>query len=99
MMFPTALGIVTFLATTIVAAVVEPEVSILYAYGPMGVILSWFMLRGEKLAARVTKELTEMRETLLLDIMSRDTVSDFVRETVQSKLNAIQAGRKSDNAL
>lgn len=78
----------------LVIAQVAADNPALYAYGPMGVMLGWFMLRGEKLAAHIVRELVEMKETNLLDIVSRPSATPTVRRMAQNKLDEIEVRRK-----
>ncbi len=77
-----------------VLAQIAADNSALLHQGPIGIVLAWFLFRGERLAANVTKELGEMKETMLLDIASRPSASPAVREIAQDKLDIIEANRK-----
>lgn len=79
-----------------IIAQVAADHSILYTQGPLGVMVAYFILRGEKLAATVTRELGDMKETMLLDIASRAYAPKEIREMAQEKLDAIEAKRKQD---
>lgn len=74
--------------------------SVLFAYGPMGVMLAWFMWLSKKMADNlitivhehgakfdnVIHKLNGLRTALLLNTISNDKISDFVRKTCEEEL-------------
>ncbi len=78
----------------LIAQVAPDPLSVLIAQGPLGVMLAWFLFRGERLAALVVREIGDMKETMLLDVASRPSASLAIREIAQDKLDTIEANRK-----
>jgi hypothetical protein len=77
-----------------ILAQVAAENPVLYTYGPLGVLCSYFIWRGETLAKDVKKELVDMKSTMLLDILSRESAGEKARAIAQRMLAEIEA-RKS----
>lgn len=72
---------------------------VLFAYGPMGVIVAWFMLRGEKLAAKVAElshRIDGLTKALLVDMIERDNAGPHVREYAQETIAKIDARNAED---
>lgn len=82
------------LIAQVVAQVAADPIAVLIAQGPMGVMLAWFLFRGERLAAHIVREIGDMKETMLLDVASRPSATPAVREIARDKLDAIEANRK-----
>lgn len=74
------------------------EHSELYTYGPMGVILAWFLWRGEKLGASVAKRLDTLSHridgitrAMLVDVISRDSAGSHAKDAARTMLAKIEA--------
>jgi hypothetical protein len=67
---------------------------ILLAYGPMGLMLAWFMLRGEKLASKVVDlahRIDGLTKALLVDMVDRDTAGPHVKQYAKETIAKIDA--------
>ncbi len=74
-------------------AAVEPG-SVLISYGPMGVILGWFMLRGEKLVVEIrglSHRIDGLTRALLMDLVSRDSVGIQTKTQARAEIAKIEA--------
>ncbi len=81
-----------------IAASTEPF-SILLAYGPMGVILAWFMIRGEKLVVEIrslSHRIDGLSKALLMDLVSRDSVGVQTKLQARAEIAKIDARLPSD---
>lgn len=65
----------------------------LFAYGPMGVMLGWFMVRGERKMDSVVTELrvlghriNGMTRAMLADVAARETTGAALKTLVNSEL-------------
>jgi hypothetical protein len=70
----------------------------LVIYGPMGLMLIYFMFRGEKFSENVVKELRTLAHridgltrAMLVDTVSRDSTGPHAKQKAQEMLNAIEA--------
>lgn len=71
--------------------------TLLVAYGPMGVMLAWFMWRFEamiKAFRGLSHQIEGMSKTLLVDIMSRPSTSATTRQVATDMLADME--RKTD---
>jgi hypothetical protein len=78
------------LAQTVAA---DPS-SLLLAYGPMGAILAWFMLRGEKLVGEIrglSHRIDGLTRALLMDLVSRDSVGVQTKAQARAEIAKIEA--------
>lgn len=71
----------------------SPTVAILVTYGPMGVVLAWFMIRGEAKLQRVvdridvlSHRINGVTRAMLVDVMSRDSSGTQARKFAQEML-------------
>lgn len=77
-----------------IIAQLEANAPALYTYGPMGVILGWFMWRGEKLAGEVRSlahRIDGLTRALLVDMMNRDSTGPAARRYAEEALAKISA--------
>lgn len=77
-----------------VIAQVAAESPALYAYGPMGVILLWFMSRFEVLIKEVRNyghKIDGLRLALLAQAASSDTANPNVRKLCEEEIARINA--------
>lgn len=75
------------------AVAVDPG-SILLTYGPMGIVLGWFMLRGEKLVVEIrslSHRIDGLSKALLMDLMSRDSVGIQTKAQARAEIAKIDA--------
>ncbi len=85
------------------AVAASPEtVSILLTYGPLGIILAWFMLRAEQKLERIPQELRTLghrldglTRALLADVISRDEGDHKAKDIAQKMLSEIEARESS----
>ncbi len=74
-------------------AAVDPT-SVLLTYGPMGVILMWFMIRGEKLVVEIrglSHRIDGLTRALLMDLVSRDSVGVQTKAQARAEIAKIDA--------
>lgn len=74
----------------------------LYAYGPMGIMLGWFMWRGEKLMGEIrmlSHRIDGLTKALLMDMISRDTAGPHTRQQAQEALAKIVARTVGDKGF
>jgi transposase InsO family protein len=68
--------------------------SVLLAYGPMGVILAWFMFRGEKLVGEIRSlahRIDGLTRALLMDMVTRDSVGPATKDAARAEIAKIEA--------
>lgn len=74
-------------------AAVDPA-SLLLTYGPMGIILGWFMIRGEKLVIEIrglSHRIDGLTRALLMDLVSRDSVGIQTKAQARAEIAKIDA--------
>lgn len=62
-------------------------------YGPMGVMLLWFMARGEKLVGEIrslSHRIDGLTRALLMDMVNRDNVGPATRAAAQAEITKIE---------
>lgn len=82
------------------AELATANVAVLYTYGPMGVILGWFMLRGEKLIVEIrslSSRIDSLTRALLVDIIDRETCGEHAKQFARESIAQIDARDKSKN--
>lgn len=70
--------------------------TILVAYGPMGVMLGWFMLRYEKVIGelrRLSHRIEGLSKAMLVDVLSRETAGSTARTKAIEILNKMDDGK------
>ncbi len=75
-------------------AVSTEPFGLLLAYGPMGVILAWFMIRGEKLVLEIrslSHRIDGLTRALLMDLVSRDSVGVQTKVQARAEIAKIDA--------
>ncbi len=78
---------------SLVAQLAE-NTSVLYTYGPMGVVLAWFMWRGEKLAGKISDlahRIDGLTRALLVDMIDREASGPHVKKYAQEAIASIDA--------
>lgn len=72
--------------------------AVLLTYGPLGVVLAWFMLRGEAKLEKVIERLdllghkiTGVTKAMLVDVLSREPVDSKARHIAQMMLAEMEA--------
>lgn len=73
-----------------IAAETNPY-SLLVAYGPMGIMLAWFMLRSERAMNNLAHRIDGMTRAMLVDTLSRDNVGHNTRKHAEQQLAKIEA--------
>lgn len=84
---------VTLIAQTGTSVDLNPT-SVLIAYGPMGVMLAWFMLRFEKMIdafKTLSHRIDGITRAMLLDVASRDGVGNHTKNLANEMLARIEA--------
>lgn len=74
-------------------ASVDPG-SLLLTYGPMGAILAWFMLRGEKLVGEIrglSHRIDGLTRALLMDLVNRDSTGPQTKAAARAEIAKIEA--------
>lgn len=77
-----------------------PGASIIISYGPMGVILCWFMLRGEKLVLEIrslSHRLDGLTKALLVDMIDRESSGEHVKNYAREAIVQIDERNKPKN--
>lgn len=77
-----------------IIAQVAQEHSVLYAYGPLGIICGWFMLRGEALIKEVRNyghKIDGLRLALLANAAASDAAGASVRSFANEEIARIKA--------
>jgi hypothetical protein len=67
---------------------------VLYTYGPMGIILGWFMLRGEKLIVEIrglSSRIDSLTRALLVDTIDRDTCGEHAKQFARDSIAQIDS--------
>lgn len=80
--------------THFILAQLEQNATALYTYGPMGIILGWFMWRGEKLAGEVrglAHRIDGLTRALLVDMLNRENSGPATRRYAEEALAKINA--------
>lgn len=77
------------------AATVNPEAtiaSILLAYGPLGIMVLWFMWRNEaqiKALNQLSHRIDGMSQVQLIDVISRESTGPYARKAAEDLLTKI----------
>ena len=67
----------------------DVAITSLYTYGPMGLVLGWFMLRGEKviIEIRSLRQCIEgLTRAILVEFVTRDDVGEHVKTYARSEI-------------
>lgn len=74
------------------------EVPNLYAvmvnFGPLGVVLAWFMFRGEKVITEIrslSHRIDGLTKAMLVDVLSREGTGHTARQMAQEMMAKIEA--------
>jgi hypothetical protein len=73
----------------------------LFAYGPMGIVLAWFMWRAERGFAKIADlahRIDGLTKALLVDMVERDNAGLHVREYAAETIAKIDARNKKDES-
>lgn len=79
----------------------EPAAA-LFAYGPMGVMLCWFMLRAEKVFSRISDlghRIDGLTKALLVDMVDRESAGEHVRQFAKEAIAKIDARASKEKDL
>ena len=77
-----------------IAQIAVDQGGVLLTYGPMGVVLAWFMWRGEKLGGEIRSlahRIDGLTRALLMDMVSRDNVGPTTKAAAQAEIAKIEA--------
>ncbi len=69
----------------------------LYTYGPMGIVLGWFMFRAEKFVAEIrslSHRIDGLTRAMLVDMASRDSCGVATKKYANEAIAAIDARTK-----
>ena len=78
----------------IIAQAAVEHGGLLLTYGPMGVVLAWFMWRGEKLGGEIRSlahRIDGLTRALLMDMISRDSVGPATKAQAKAEIAKISA--------
>lgn len=76
------------------AQVSAEQGGVLLTYGPMGVVLAWFMWRGEKLSGEIRSlahRIDGLTRALLMDLVNRDSAGPATKAAAQAEITKIEA--------
>lgn len=79
---------------TIVAQFVDDAKPLLFAYGPLGLIVAWFMLRAERGFDRVgdlAHRIDGLTRALLMDMIERAHTSETTKRYAEQMIAKIEA--------
>ena len=65
--------------------------TIVAQYGLLGVVLVWFMFRFEKKLDVHTATITDLTKTLLLEVLSRESVTEHIKTQANEILTRVSA--------
>jgi hypothetical protein len=65
-------------------------------YGLLGIMLWWFAFRFEKRLDKHSEVVNNLSRSILLDVLSRDTLSERVREEAQNLLKQVSIAAKEE---
>lgn len=89
-------------AFAVIAQAVSDNGSMLIAYGPLGIICGWFMLRCEKLFTEIrglAHRIDGLTRALLVDMINRESCGAQTKAYAQeaiAKIDARNAGGSTD---
>ena len=72
---------------------------VLFTYGPMGVILAWFMLRGEKVVSKIadlSHRVDGLTKAMLVDMIERESAGPHVKQFARDAIAKIDARAARD---
>lgn len=78
----------------LIAQAMPENFGLLLNYGPLGIVLMWFMLRFEKLVVEIrslSHRLDGLTKALLMDLVSRDSTGPATRAQAQQEIAKIEA--------
>ena len=84
--------------THFIAELAESQ-PLLFAYGPLGIILAWFMLRAEKGFAKIgdlAHRIDGLTKALLVDMIERDSIGSTTRKYAVETIKRIDARSGKD---
>lgn len=67
------------------------DLAVFTQFGLVGVVLAWFMFRMEKILDSHTKTINDLTKTLLLEVLSREQLSDHLRAEANEVLQRVTA--------
>lgn len=85
--------------TTIAQLVTEYQ-TVLFAYGPMGVMLAWFMFRAEAVRMDlkdVAHRVDGLTKALLVDMVERESSGDAAKRFAREAIAKIDAREVKDS--
>jgi len=71
----------------------EPGAGVLLTYGPMGVLLLWFMYRDGKIVPEIrslSHRIDGLTRALLMDMVNRDSTGPATRAAAQAEIAKIE---------
>ena len=88
----------------------DNAVPVLFTYGPIGVVLAWFMLRGEKLVTRIgafevtiilklgdlAHRVDGLTKALLVDMIERESAGEHTKQYAREAIARIDARTEKD---
>ena len=78
-----------------------PFLNALITYGPMGLMLAWVLMRGEKKLDQVVERIDRLAhringitKAMLVDVISRDHYNGAAKEAAQRMLSEMEASQR-----
>lgn len=71
---------------------------LLYSYGPLGFMCSWFMWRGEKVISEIrtlSHRIDGITKAMLVDVLSRESCGPAARKAAKDMLDKVESPRRS----
>lgn len=75
----------------------EQLVNALVQYGPMGLVLAWFLLRTENRLGGIERALDRMNRAQMLDLVSRPETAPAVRRQAEQLLKEVEVAQVKQN--
>lgn len=72
---------------------VEPLINALVQYGPMGVVLAWFLFRTENRLGGIERALDRVSRAQMLDLVSRPETPPAVRRQAERLLKEVEVAQ------
>lgn len=84
-----------------IGQVLAENQSVLLTYGPMGIVLAWFMWRGEKYAANLADlahRIDGLTKALLVDMAERESTGSRTKQYARDAIAKIEARDKKTSS-
>lgn len=85
---------------TLISQLASDNSTVLFAYGPMGVVLAWFMWRAERvfsILADLTHRIDGLTKALLVDMVNREDTGLATKRYATEAIAKIDARNSSES--